>query len=427
LLQTSLQLFQLLYYMTDRPETLAADALQTDAHSAVHLFYAHGSVHRRYLANTEEQIEELKQNARALASYLCCHGVIVLGYSGWDDCLLEALNQTRTFSNNLYWLARGESSISEGVAGFLNSHANAYWVEIDDGGSFMAELHSRLCPGAPNTEMLYNPIHALLRQLGSVNLFGIQGGGKKQEQATDKAAAVTSPQDVAATLRKPEKDAGKSVSASDAPQDVETIRLQVMARLADALQTVHRAFADRAPLGRAGAPGGSQLRQQGLGNRIQHLQPIVDGKRTDPRPARCAPSPGPVSARFLLWAETRHRQGDRRLHRGHRAARSTARASHARAVQPRLLLWAKAGCRAGNRRLYRRHRAARSARGAGRPRPPAARRRDRRFPFTEIFPRLAADEARGPTCRTAAASTSALRRLPRRHYCLICNHFLIRV
>jgi tetratricopeptide (TPR) repeat protein len=212
LLQTSLQLFQLLYYMTDRPEFLSADALQTDHHPAVHLFYAHGSVHRPYMANTDEQISLLKQqNARDLAAYLGNHGVIVLGYSGWDDCLLEALNQTKTFANNLYWLARGVHSLSPEVTRFLATHPNAYWVEIDDGGNFMAELHSRLCPGVPNTEMLYNPIRPLLCQLDCVNLTGIQGGGAKRERETEKVAA-----------------------ASDAPCDVETIRLQVIARLHDA-------------------------------------------------------------------------------------------------------------------------------------------------------------------------------------------------
>jgi len=212
LLQTSLQLFQLLYYMTDRPEFLSADALQTDSHPSTHLFYAHGSVHRPYMANTDEQIGQLKKhNARDLAAYLCSHGVIVLGYSGWDDCLLEALNQTRTFSNNLYWLVRGESSISESVVKFLRTHHNAYWVEIDDGGSFMADLHGRLCPGAPNTEMLYNPIHSMLRQLSGVNLSGIQSVGTKQEQDVD-----------------------KSVSVSDVQLDVETIRRQVVVRLEDA-------------------------------------------------------------------------------------------------------------------------------------------------------------------------------------------------
>ena len=213
LLQTSLQLFQLLYYMTDRPELLSADALQTDQHPAIHLFYAHGSVHRPYMANTEEQIALLKQqNARDLAAYLGSHGVIVLGYSGWDDCLLEALNQTKSFSNNLYWLARGTDSISDNVGKFLTSHTNAYWAEIDDGGSFMAELHSRLCPGAPNTEMLYNPVRPLLCQLECVNLKGIRSGGSSEKDHSDTSA----------------------VSGSDAPEDVETIRLQVIARLKDA-------------------------------------------------------------------------------------------------------------------------------------------------------------------------------------------------
>lgn len=174
LLQTSLQLFQLLYYMTDRPELLTADALQTDRHQAIHLFYAHGSVHRPFMAHTEEQISLLKQqNARDLVAYLGSHGVIVLGYSGWDDCLLDALKQTKTFANNLYWLARGEDSVSDKVREFITSHPNAYWVEIDDGGRFMAQLHGRLCPGAPNTSMLYNPIRPLIQQLECVDLTGI--------------------------------------------------------------------------------------------------------------------------------------------------------------------------------------------------------------------------------------------------------------
>lgn len=211
LLQTSLQLFQLLYYMTDRPEFLSADALQTDHHPAIHLFYAHGSVHRPYMANTDEQIALLKQqNARDLAAYLASHGVIVLGYSGWDDCLLDALNQTKTFSNNLYWLARGSDSISPEVANFLKLHPNAYWVEIDDGGNFMAELHGRLCPGAPNTEMLYNPIRPLLCQLGCVSLTGVKGSAFQRKESIDSSDAVL-----------------------DHPTDVETIRIQVIERLQD--------------------------------------------------------------------------------------------------------------------------------------------------------------------------------------------------
>jgi tetratricopeptide (TPR) repeat protein len=177
LLQTSLQLFQLLYYMTDRPELLPPDALQTDQHPAIHLFYAHGSVYRPYMAHNEEQIGHLKQrNARVLAAYFGSHGVIVLGYAGWDDCLLEALNQCMTFANNLYWLVIRGTNLSEPVRQFLESHPNAYCVEIEDGDSFMACLHARLCPGAPNSELLYNPIQPIWRQLKGVDLSKIRTG-----------------------------------------------------------------------------------------------------------------------------------------------------------------------------------------------------------------------------------------------------------
>jgi tetratricopeptide (TPR) repeat protein len=221
LLQTSLQLFQLLYYMTDRPELLPPDALQTDHHPAIHLFYAHGSVHRPYMANTEEQIALLKQqNARDLAAYLGSHGVIVLGYSGWDDCLLEALNQCKTFGSNLYWLVLRGGPLSEPVHKFLASHANAYCVEIEDGGVFMADLHARLCPGAPNTELLYNPIQPLRRQLQCVNLSGIRSGSQAERA-----------------------DSGEDDVRSDLPRDVDSIRQAVLSRLDDA----ERLFVEEAP------------------------------------------------------------------------------------------------------------------------------------------------------------------------------------
>lgn len=208
LLQTSLQLFQLLYYMTDRPEFLSADALQTDEHPAIHLFYAHGSVHRPFLANTEAQIEQLKlQNSRDLAAYLGTHGVIVLGYSGWDDCLLDALNQTKTFSNNLYWLVRGKESITPKVSKFLEEHSNSYWVNISDGGHFMASLHGRLCPGVPNTEMLYNPIRPLICQLNCVSLSNV-GKSEPDRKGTLLLSGV-----------------------GEAPVEVDSLRLQVIKRL----------------------------------------------------------------------------------------------------------------------------------------------------------------------------------------------------
>ena len=174
LLQVSLQLFQNLYYMTDRPEQLATDALQTDDHPAVHLFYAHGSVHRPGPKNNDAEITDVKRlNAKPIASYLATHGVIVLGYSGWDDCLLQALKECTSFQHNLYWLCRGEKSLSTEVQSFLVNHPNAKWVSINDGGEYMATLHSRLCPGMASTELLANPIAPLRERLRQVDLAGI--------------------------------------------------------------------------------------------------------------------------------------------------------------------------------------------------------------------------------------------------------------
>ncbi len=196
LLQVSLQLFQLLYYMTDRPELLAADALQTDDHPATHLFYAHGSVHRPFLANSDGEIGLLRErNGQNLASYLGRHGVIVLGYSGWDDCLLRALQQTSSFANNLYWLARSEASLSPEVRKFLCSRPNAYWVEIADGGQWMAALHQRLCPGMPFTELLKNPIPFLRRRLEQVALGSIVAEPPPAANTPDQPASATSQSD----------------------------------------------------------------------------------------------------------------------------------------------------------------------------------------------------------------------------------------
>ncbi|WP_038164671.1 tetratricopeptide repeat protein [Verrucomicrobium sp. BvORR106] len=192
LLQVSLQLFQVLYYMTDRPELLPPDALATDDHPAVHLFYAHGSVHRPFLANADGEIGHLKdRNAQNLSAYLSQHGVIVLGYSGWDDCLLEALNQCTSFSHNLYWLCRGESSLTGPVKDFLLSHPNAYCVDIKDGSEFMSQLHGSLCPGVRYTELLNNPIPFLQRRLEQVDLQGI--AAPESSPPDQPPSAATSP------------------------------------------------------------------------------------------------------------------------------------------------------------------------------------------------------------------------------------------
>ncbi len=105
LLQISLQLVRKLYYMTDRPHTL--EPPDDEESEAIHLIYSHGSIHRYVLLNTESEIEAARRrNAPSLVPYFEKHGVIVMGYSGWNDATMAALRNCSRFAWNLYWCDR---------------------------------------------------------------------------------------------------------------------------------------------------------------------------------------------------------------------------------------------------------------------------------------------------------------------------------
>ena len=101
LLQHSLQLVGKLYSISDRPEEL--DAPDDDDSDTIQLIYTHGSSHRYLLLNTREEIERgTNWNATSLVKYFERHGVIVIGYSGWRDTTMAALEKCVQFDGNLY-------------------------------------------------------------------------------------------------------------------------------------------------------------------------------------------------------------------------------------------------------------------------------------------------------------------------------------
>lgn len=148
LLQRSLQLVQTLYFMSDRPETL--EPPRDDEHPAIHLLYTHGSVHRHLLLNTAEEIHRAEsRNAAALANYLKHKGVIVIGYSGWRDTVMSALQACESFDGNLYWInihspQAAAQSLSPDVVRFLQERrGNAFYVQAT-ADEAMAALHAGL-------------------------------------------------------------------------------------------------------------------------------------------------------------------------------------------------------------------------------------------------------------------------------------------
>jgi hypothetical protein len=174
LLQLSLQLVSKLYYMTDRPQTL--EAPHDEDNDAIHLIYTHGSIHQAALANTEQEIRTFaKMQARQLPGYFRRHGVIVVGYSGWNDSCMKALTQCDQFDHNLYWcdladIRDSNTSLRNNVHKFLvNRTDNAYYVQIDSADSIMQRIHEAVGLGIAPT-IIDNPLPPLLDRFRQIKL-----------------------------------------------------------------------------------------------------------------------------------------------------------------------------------------------------------------------------------------------------------------
>ncbi len=168
LLQDALQLVNVLYYMSDRPEVL--DYLQEDDYDAIHLVYTHGSMHRYLLLNAPEEIHRGTKNSVSLKTHFERHGVIVIGYGGWQDATMEALSQATQFDGNLYWCARKGDTLSEDVQQLLKKHAGyAYKVVIPDADEAMHTIFKTLTDSAC-AELLDDPIALLIEQIQGLSV-----------------------------------------------------------------------------------------------------------------------------------------------------------------------------------------------------------------------------------------------------------------
>jgi tetratricopeptide (TPR) repeat protein len=161
-----------LYFMTDRPNVL--ETPDDDHNQAIHLIYAHGSAHRYLLLNSEPEIEEnANNNCIKLRPYFERHGVIVLGYGGWNDAIMRALGVCDGFDHNLYWCDRHDV---DQLPAFLNPKAmellrrrrgNAFYVRIDGADQAIRELHKGLGLGDLPASIL-SPLDGVMRSLRHV-------------------------------------------------------------------------------------------------------------------------------------------------------------------------------------------------------------------------------------------------------------------
>jgi hypothetical protein len=154
LLQQTLQDVGVLYTISDRPATgFTADEFAVEDEEAIHLVYTHGSILRHNPANTDEEIRRLRAlNATMITPWLEQHGVIVVGYGGWDDGIMAALSACRRFKRGLYWcdvhaVEAAASKLPTNVISLLAKEpTERFYVPMGDGGAdhFMASLYEAL-------------------------------------------------------------------------------------------------------------------------------------------------------------------------------------------------------------------------------------------------------------------------------------------
>ena len=149
LLQNALQMTNLLYMITDRPERGLDRSEFVEEETAIHLVYTHGSILRHNPASATGELDQLSdKNVEILRSHLQSRDVIAIGYSGWDDGLMAALRRCDPSRHEVYWCDVLREPAPH-VADFLNQQANgAAYVCLGEFGAdgFMRTLYQALIP-----------------------------------------------------------------------------------------------------------------------------------------------------------------------------------------------------------------------------------------------------------------------------------------
>jgi hypothetical protein len=149
LLQNALQMVNLLYRLTDRPEK-GFDPFDFGVEEGpIHLVYAHGSILRHNPASTVDEVGGLEtKNIELLRGYLELRNVITIGYSGWNDGLMAALRLCNFGERKVYW-CNVRSEPPPHVAALLRERAGgAVYVQLGEDGAdgFMRALYDALIP-----------------------------------------------------------------------------------------------------------------------------------------------------------------------------------------------------------------------------------------------------------------------------------------
>ncbi|HET8549439.1 MAG TPA: SIR2 family protein [Bryobacteraceae bacterium] len=177
LLQDALQLVNVLYTLTDRPERGLDSSDFPDGDPVIHLVYSHGSILRRNAASSVAEIQELKEKSTgALRNYLESRDILILGYGGWDDCLMSALGacgKHRIYWCDVYSPEAAKQSLAPDVLEILTKRDScATYVCLGSQGAegFMARLFHALAPAGGPPALLRDPVEPFRERIGRMKL-----------------------------------------------------------------------------------------------------------------------------------------------------------------------------------------------------------------------------------------------------------------
>lgn len=143
-------LFKAFYlYLEDKPQVIDHRAVAPEfrlTHSESAIVKLHGDYLYDNLRNTatETGAKALDEAMRdALQQTVEEYGLVVVGYSGEDESIMDPLIEADLSEYGVYWCTRDSKSVSE-KAGELLEQPNTYLVEIEGFGSLMRKFGNRI-------------------------------------------------------------------------------------------------------------------------------------------------------------------------------------------------------------------------------------------------------------------------------------------
>lgn len=147
LLQNALQMVNLLYSLTDRPEKGLDRSEFAEDETAIHLVYTHGSILRHNPASATMELDQLsEQNVSVLRDYLETRDIVTIGYSGWSDGLMAALRLCDPSRHQVYWCdvwPNPPSNVAEFLRGRAD-HAAYVYLGPEGAGGLLRSLYQAL-------------------------------------------------------------------------------------------------------------------------------------------------------------------------------------------------------------------------------------------------------------------------------------------